>query len=403
MHSQLHADLATHPEALEAETILRRCVHCGFCNATCPSYQLLGDELDGPRGRIYLLKQLLESNVASEQTRMHLDRCLSCRSCETTCPSGVKYGRLADIGRSILEDQLPRSLPQKALRLGLLQVLPYAKRFKALLVIGQWLRPLLPSALKHKIPPRQSHSARPEPRHLRKILLLDGCVQEGLAPQINAATARVLNRLGISLVSASNAGCCGAINHHLGDAGGGLHLMKQQIDAAWPHIESGIEAILMTASGCVSVLKEYSVFLQHDPDYADKALQFSALCLDLSQILSREDLSALSISPRTIAFQSPCSLQHGQQLGGVVEALLQKLGFTLTAVGDTHLCCGSAGTYSILQPELANRLRMQKLTALEQGQPELIATANIGCLMHLQERAGVPVCHWVELLDHGTR
>ena len=382
----------------EAAAILRRCVHCGFCNAVCPTYQLLGDERDGPRGRIYLLKQLLEGAAATEQTQFHLDRCLSCKSCSSTCPSGVDYGRLADIGRHQLERQVRRPWPQRLLRQALLSFLPYPQRLTPFFKLGYGLGPLLPLKLKAKLPAQQPCPTWPTVRHARKILLLEGCVQRGLTPHIDALAAQVLDHVGISAIRQPNAGCCGAINYHLNDPTRGLDFMRRMIDSCWPNIANGIEAIVMTASGCGAQLKEYGHILRTDPDYAEKAAHFSSLCRDLSEILRHEDLQKIRATPQKIAFQSPCSLQHGQQLHGVVEALLQQLGFELLTVADSHLCCGSAGTYSLLQPELSEQLRHNKLQHLQKNHPEKIATANLGCLLHLQGQSSPPIVHWVELL-----
>ena len=394
------------PTGQEADRILRTCVHCGFCNATCPTYQLLGDELDGPRGRIYLIKQMLEGNAVTVHTLTHLDRCLTCRNCETTCPSGVRYGALLDIGRELAEQRIGRPWPQRTLRWLIRQILPYPERFTPLLRLGQFFRPLLPRALKRKVPPRQravaeGHAVSGGQRHARKMLVLEGCAQPALAPNINAAAARVLDRLGIALIPAAGAGCCGAACHHTSGVEEGLAQARRNIDAWWPHIETGSEAIVMTASGCGVHVKDYGHLLRDDPAYADKARRVSVLTKDISEILAKEDLSALR--PRAqpagkIAFQSPCSLQHGQKLNGVVEKILRDLGFALTPVPEAHLCCGSAGTYSLLQGELSQRLLARKLEALCSGQPQLIVTANIGCLAHLQTRADIPVRHWIELL-----
>lgn len=398
MHSQIPSPFNTSPDAAAAKAILSRCVHCGFCNAVCPTYQLQGDELEGPRGRIYLIKQLLERQQASENTQQHLDSCLSCRSCESACPSGVEYGRLLDIGREVIEQQVPRSWPQRLFRQALLACLPYPKRFMPLLALGRFMRPVLPASLANKFTIQPAITVWPAPRHTRRVLILEGCVQRGLAPEIDAITARVLDQVGISALRHPSAGCCGALNYHLGDHAGGLDFMRRVIDACWPSIDAGVSAIIMTASGCGGILKDYGHLLRNDPQYADKAAQFSGLCRDLSEVLRSEDLSQLKPTPRKIAFQSPCTLQHGQQLAGVVEGILQQVGFELTPVPDGHLCCGSAGTYALFQPSLSSRLRAQKLQQLHSGQPALIATANIGCLMHLQAQSTVPVVHWVELL-----
>ncbi len=406
------------PTGQEADRILRTCVHCGFCNATCPTYQLLGDELDGPRGRIYLIKQMLEGNAVSAHTLTHLDRCLTCRNCETTCPSGVRYGALLEIGRAQAEQRISRPWRQRVARWLIRQILPYPQRFAALLRLGQFFRPFLPHVLKQKIPPRQRAVILPLPLkggvgrgegasstatgHARKMLLLEGCAQPALAPNINAAAARVLDRLGIALVPAANAGCCGAACHHTSGVEAGLAQARRNIDAWWPHIETGSEAIVMTASGCGVHVKDYGHLLRDDPAYANKALRVSALTQDISEILAKEDLSKLKSNVKPglkLAFQSPCTLQHGQQLNGVVEKILRDLGFEPIAVAEAHLCCGSAGTYSLLQPALSLSLRKRKLDALEAGRPEMIVTANIGCLAHLQSGTSVPVQHWIELIS----
>jgi len=397
------------PEGKEADSILRACVHCGFCTATCPTYQLLGDELDGPRGRIYLMKEMLEGNEVSAKTQIHLDRCLTCRACETTCPSGVEYGRLVDIGRNIVEQHVPRA-PLDALKRAVLRaVLPRPGLFQPLLRIGQMLRPLLPAALKKKIPQRQTHGTDwPVARHARKMLVLDGCVQPSLAPDINPATARVLARLGIELIRADKAGCCGAVTFHLNRQEDARDFMRRNIDAWWPHVEAGVEAIVVTASGCGTLVKEYGHHLAQDARYAAKAAKISALSRDVSEVIfgERAALERLlaatpaSATPRPrVAFHTPCSLQHGLKINGVVETILLAAGFDLTLVPDAHLCCGSAGTYSILEPELSQRLLRNKVVALESGAPSLVATANIGCLIHIQSATALKVKHWINLLD----
>ena len=398
MQTELADFIRDTPEGREAEAILRKCVHCGFCTATCPTYQILGDDLDGPRGRIYLIKRALEGGQVTEKTRLHLDRCLTCRACETTCPSGVRYGRLADIGRAVVEARTRRPLWDRAQRKVLAGVLPNRRLFSALLGVGRALRAALPGKLKDKILPKKPSGAWPAQRHTRKMLVLAGCVQPGLAPSINAAAARVLDKLGISLVEARGAGCCGALRFHLNYQDDGLDDMRRLIDAWWPGVESGeVEAIVITASGCGATIKEYGHLLANDPAYADKAKRISALARDLAEVipLSFQKRSALSV----IAFQSPCTLQHGQRIRGVVERILEHAGYQLSPVNDAHLCCGSAGTYSLLEPELATQLRGRKLAALEEGRPTAIATANIGCLSHLQGGTATPVRHWIELLD----
>jgi len=401
MQTNLQPTLLNTPQGQEADAILRSCVHCGFCTATCPTYQLLGDELDSPRGRIYLIKQVLEGASVTELTQRHLDRCLTCRACETTCPSGVRYARLLDIGRGVVEQQVGRPLSAGVLRWGLRQVLPYPKRFALVLRLGQLFRPLLSASLKQKLPVRAARSVRSATTHRRTLLVLEGCAQSVATPNTNAAAARVLDRLGISLISPAGQGCCGAVSQHLAADTEAAAFMRRNIDAWWPHIESGVEGILVTASGCGTQVKEYGELLQHDPAYAGKARRVSELARDLCEVLEREPLDALSLaqSGQRIAYHSPCSLQHGQQLAGRVEAILIRLGFELTPVVDSHLCCGSAGTYSILQPALSQRLLGNKLTALEAGGPACIATANVGCQLHLQSRAQRPVKHWIELLD----
>jgi len=396
------SERASHlPRAAEAESILRTCVHCGFCNATCPTYQLLGDELDGPRGRIYLIKQVLEGNDVTQKTQLHLDRCLSCRNCETTCPSGVDYHNLLDIGRAVVDAAVPRPLGQRLLREGLRQTLPHPELFKSLVNSGQVFRALLPGTLQSKLP-RNVYPAKPRPMTLRErqVLMLEGCVQPCLSPNTNAAAARVLDRLGISVIASRKAGCCGAVDYHLDAQAAGLDRARRNIDAWWPGIEKGAEAIVQTASGCGAFIKDYGHLLASDPAYADKAKKVSALARDLVEVLRDEPLEKLGIhASQRVAVHCPCTLQHGQKLGGAVEALLTGLGFNLTSVPDGHLCCGSAGTYSLTQPELSRQLRDNKLNALESGHPEVIVTANIGCQSHLDGAGRTPVRHWIELVE----
>lgn len=390
-------------EGKEADDILRKCVHCGFCTATCPTYQLLGDELDGPRGRIYLIKQVLEGKVATEKTQQHLDRCLTCRNCESTCPSGVQYGRLLDIGRKVVEEQVPRSFKQRLIRGTLKTVLPTPSIFKPAMSLGQSVRPFLPKALQNKVPEKQAAGLWPQQQHVRKMLLLDGCVQPSMSPNINFATARVLNTLGIELIRAPKAGCCGAIRHHLNEQEAALDDMRNNIDAWWPYVESGAEAIVMTASGCGVTVKEYGHLLAHDMAYAEKAQRISALTRDLSEVLPAFETELVGrlqgkLSQR-IVWHPPCTLQHGQQIRGKVEGLLKALGIDVQMCADSHLCCGSAGTYSVLQPELSYQLRDKKLHNLLETKPDMILSANIGCLTHLQSGTNTPVKHWIELID----
>lgn len=403
MQTKLAEFIKHTPDGQAADRILRSCVHCGFCLATCPTYQLLGDELDSPRGRIYLIKQMLEGAPVTDKTQLHLDRCLTCRSCETTCPSGVQYGHLLDIGRNIAEQHVPRSLPAKLQHWTLRKLLGNRLLFGTLLKLGRLLRPLLPASLRSHIPARQHASTCPNTAHARRMLILDGCVQPALSPNINTATARVLDRLGIQLLRPANVGCCGAIDQHLNAQDAALLSVKRNIDAWWPLLQQGCEAIVITASGCGVMVKDYGHLLKHDTEYAAKAAQISALTRDLSEIIAAEQARLnILIAPAQrgkVAFHAPCTLQHGQKITGVIENLLGTAGFELTAVADAHLCCGSAGTYSILQPELSGQLRTNKLAALNSGAPQLIATANIGCLTHLQNGTAVPVRHWIELID----
>ncbi len=415
MQTQLSPEYAARPDGLAAEAILRKCVHCGFCTATCPTYQLLGDELDGPRGRIYLIKQVLEGETPTRKTQMHLDRCLTCRNCETTCPSGVEYGHLVDIGRKLVDEKVPRPLGEKALRWALKEGLP-SPLFGPAMKAGQMVRGLLPTALKAKVPAAQDAGAWPTRSHARKVLMLAGCVQPAMMPNINTATARVLDAVGIETVVASKAGCCGAVKFHLNDQDGGKAEMRANIDAWWPLVEQGgVEAIVMNASGCGVTVKEYGHILQDDAQYAAKAERISALTRDLSELLPAmlpELAQTLRgrVQPADVlyAYHPPCTLQHGQKLRGGVEAHLAQLGFKLrVARNEPHLCCGSAGTYSVLNPELSYQLRDRKLGALGEAfgeqPPDAILSANIGCITHLQSGTATPVRHWVEVLDEALR
>ncbi|MBA5605707.1 glycolate oxidase subunit GlcF [Duganella sp. FT3S] len=392
----------------EADAILRACVHCGFCTATCPTYQLLGDELDGPRGRIYLIKQVLEGAPVTAKTQSHLDRCLTCRNCESTCPSGVKYGRLVDIGRKVVEQRVQRPLAERFKRAVLKEALPRSWVFTPALKAGQLLRPLLSKPLQDKIPHAHGAGQRPARTHARKMLVLEGCTQPGMAPNINSATARVLDALGVQLLSAPRAGCCGALRYHLNDQDGGLDDMRRNIDAWWPYVEGTdgaprVEAIVMTASGCGATVKEYGHLLAHDAVYAAKAERISALTRDLSEVMPEfeEELGRRlrgRISER-VAYHPPCTLQHGQQIRGKVEGVLRAAGVDVKLCADSHLCCGSAGTYSLLQPELSLQLRDRKLANLAATEAQVIVSANVGCQAHLQSGTQTPVQHWIELID----
>ena len=387
-----------------ANDILRKCVHCGFCNATCPTYQLLGDELDGPRGRIYLIKQLLEGKDVTANTQLHLDRCLICRSCESTCPSGVHYSRLLEIGKEIVDDKVKRRCIDSFKRKMFNGLLPRLRRLSWLLKLGSLFKWALPLQWEKGMTTKSPAMAWPHQQHKRKVLLLEGCVQTSLAPDIDRAAARILDGLKISVVRITNdAGCCGAINHHLSATPQALELMKKNIDAWWPLLNDGIEAIVTTTSGCAPHLKDYGYLLAEEPAYAEKAIQLAAMVKDVSELVSQEDLSQLNLrvamEPMKISYHSPCTSQHGQKLSGQVESLLGQLGFQLLPVSDPHLCCGAAGTYSIMQPQISDRLLVNKIVALQRHGPELIATSNIGCLIHMSRDASVPVKHWVELVS----
>lgn len=390
-------------EGQEADAILRSCVHCGFCTATCPTYQLLGDELDGPRGRIYLMKQVLEGKEVTRKTQLHLDRCLTCRNCESTCPSGVQYGRLVDIGRGFVEKQVKRPIGERIVRTLLKETLPRKWLFTPAMKAGQLVRPLLPKTLKNKVPKAQPSGQWPSRQHARKMLLLDGCVQPAMSPNINSATARVLDQLGVQLVVAPKVGCCGAIRHHLNDHEGALEDIRRNVDAWWPYVEAGAEAIVMTASGCGAMVKDYGHLLMHDAFYAARAKRISELTKDLSEImLAFEQELATRLSGKInkrVAYHPPCTLQHGQQIRGKVEGVLRAVGVDVQLCADSHLCCGSAGTYSVLQSELAYQLRDNKLNNLQATNPDMIVSANIGCLTHLQSGTDKPVRHWIELID----
>jgi len=407
MQTTLAPEYQGTPDGLAAEAILRKCVHCGFCTATCPTYQLLGDELDGPRGRIYLMKQVLEGEKPTRATQLHLDRCLTCRNCESTCPSGVDYGHLVDIGRKLVDAKVERPLAEKAVRWALKEGLP-SPLFAPAMKIGQMLRPLLPAGLQNKVPAKQDAGAWPTQSHPHKVLMLAGCAQPSMSPNIDAATARVLDAAGIQSLVVPKSGCCGAVKFHLNDQDGGMAQMRANIDAWWPLIEpgnsSGVEALVMNASGCGVTVKEYGHILRHDPAYAAKAARVSELTRDLSELLPElvPALRAkLSDRPKPgLVFHPPCTLQHGQKLRGGVEQHLADLGFAVRlAANESHLCCGSAGTYSVLNPELSYQLRDRKLGNLQPAADEVIISANIGCITHLQSGTTAAVRHWVEVLD----
>ena len=407
MQTQLADFIKDTPEGQEANAILRKCVHCGFCTATCPTYQLLGDELDGPRGRIYLIKRVLEGEMPTAKTQLHLDRCLTCRNCETTCPSGVQYGRLVDIGRHVVDSKVERSMMQKLTRTLLKEGLTSAA-FAPAMKLGQTLRPLLPASLQAKVPPRQDPGVWPTRTHPRKVVMLAGCVQPAMQPNINSATARVLDALGIETVVPPAAGCCGAIRHHLDDQAGGLDDARRNIDAWVAALDAGAEAIMMNASGCGAMVKEYAHLLHGDPVYAARARRVSEATRDLAEFLPAlgEELRArigTTGSAQRVVFHPPCTLQHAQKVKGVVEELLASLGAEVAPAGESHFCCGSAGTYSVLQPELSIQLRDRRLSHLNAPQPQVILSANIGCITHLQSGTETRVMHWVEWLDERLR
>ncbi|MCL4746421.1 MAG: glycolate oxidase subunit GlcF [Burkholderiaceae bacterium] len=412
METHLASWLEGTPDGAQAEKILRSCVHCGFCTATCPTYQLLGDERDGPRGRIYLIKQVVEGATPTAATMTHLDRCLTCRSCETTCPSGVQYARLVDIGRKLVDERVRRPLAERLVRFVLREGMTRRWLFGPAMRAGQIMRALLPGSIRDKVPPRKDPGAWPVRQHPRRVLLLNACVQPAMMPRIDAATARVLDAIGVQSVIESRSGCCGAIRQHLGDPSGALADARRNIDAWWAHLDgregvAGVEAILINASGCGAMVKEYAHLLRDDPAYADRAARVVALTKDLAQWLPAQFADACERTPGivrytphgAVAFHAPCTLQHGQQVRGEVERFLESLGVAVQPVAEAHLCCGSAGTYSVTQPELSRQLRERKLANLQAASPRLVLSANIGCIAHLQASTDTPVMHWIEWLD----
>jgi glycolate oxidase iron-sulfur subunit len=407
MQTTIDEALKNTPEGLEADRILRSCVHCGFCTATCPTYRLLGDELDGPRGRIYLIKGLLEGKESTDKTQMHLDRCLTCLACETSCPSGVEYGHLLDIGRQLINKKARRTLTERSYRYLLRKILPYPKRVSFFLRLGRGISFILPGKFRQMIPENKrtgiTESTKRRVKYGRKMILFSGCVQPLLSPETNCASTRVLNRLGIETIVSHGEVCCGAINHHMAVDDSGLTFIKNNIDAWWPYIEEGIEAIVISASGCGTMIKDYGYILRNDADYKDKAHQVSKMAKDIGEIIVAEKIETLrkgiKVSSRRIAFQNPCSLQHGQKIKDETEVLFKNLGYQIENIEDANQCCGSAGTYSLLQTELSEKLRRKKISTLEATKPDVIMTANIGCQLHLQQATEIPVKHWIEILE----
>ena len=412
MKTNLINDFLATPEGKEANKILRSCVHCGFCNATCPTYQLLGDELDGPRGRIYLIKQTLEGKTPGRQTQLHLDRCLTCRNCETTCPSGVKYSQLLNIGRAVINEKVSRRFDQKLLHFLLRKTFLSRFAFPALITTGQLARPLLPASLKKSIPEKQKKISFQSASRERKVLLVPGCVQSSLTPNTDNAAKIVFDKLNIECVEIPSAGCCGSLSHHLNAEDEAIEIIKTNIDSWWPLIKNRtIEAICMTASGCGVAIKEYEQLLANDKDYSIKAKTVSALYKDPAEIISAgsyaDKQAAIkkllknrtpSEANKTVAFHPPCTLQHGMRINNLIEPILINFGYELKPFKDKHLCCGSAGTYSITQKNLSQQLLSNKLSNINKTSPDIIATANIGCQLHLQSGTATPVKHWLELL-----
>ena len=402
METRLAAGIRETPAGAKADEILRACVHCGFCLATCPTYQLLGDELDSPRGRIYQIKQVLEGVPPTRQTQLHLDRCLTCRSCETTCPSGVEYGHLVDIGRAAVDERVERPWRERVYRWLLREGVTRPWLFGTALKLARSVRWALPPSLRAKVGAARPAGALPTRVHPRKVLLLNNCVQPSMSPSIDAATARVLDAIGVQSIIAAGSGCCGAIRQHLDDQSGARHAFRRNIDAWWPLIESAeVEAIVINASGCGAMVAEYADLLRDDPAYAQKAKRVVELSRDLAEFLPQAIAEAGIGAPaaRRVAFHPPCTLQHGLRIRGKVEALLVALGAELVPVRDTHLCCGSAGTYSLLQPQLSQTLRARKLETLLENRPQAVLSANIGCIAHLQSATETPVRHWIEWVD----
>lgn len=402
MQTSIHPELIDLPQVIEADAILRRCVHCGFCTATCPTYQLLGDDLDSPRGRIYLIKNLLEDNSIDDKSAQHLDRCLTCRACETTCPSGVQYARLLDIAKGLVAERSRQPVSRRLKSLLSRWIIPRTYLFKPLLRSGQFFRPVLPGVLASKVPPKQkllSPSSTKLQQPHKRVLLLQGCAQRAATPNVNVALEHLLAEKNIAVIKLSDEGCCGAVEYHLSAHSQGLQRMRELTDKLYSMLQE-VDYIVSSASGCGVTIKEYPICFSDDPEYALKAKSVCEKVVDVSELLGQFEFSCIPISA---AVHTPCTLQHGQGINGEIERILEQAGITIVKSRESHLCCGSAGTYSIMQPDLSRRLLSRKLAVLQENTPQVIVTANIGCQLHLQSEAGVPVLHWVELLQKQSR
>ena len=422
MQTNFSPDQLANPDVAESEKILRTCVHCGFCTATCPTYLLLGDELDSPRGRIYLIKDMLENGKpANAEVVKHIDRCLSCLSCMTTCPSGVHYMHLVDHARAHIEETYRRPLHDRLMRSLLAAVLPYPGRFRFSLLGAFYAKPLVPllraipgferiaamlalapSSLPARSASEGARSFKVEGKRRARVAILQGCAQPVLNPAINDATVRLLTRLGVEVVQAKGEGCCGALVHHMGKTPDALDAARRNVDAWTAEIErDGLDAIIITASGCGTTVKDYGFMLREDADYAEKAAKVSALTKDISEFLETLDMPEPDRDiEAVVAYHSACSMQHGQQIREAPKTLLRKAGFTVKDVPEGHICCGSAGTYNIMQPKIAARLRDRKVGNIEKLSPDLIATGNIGCMTQIGSGTAIPIAHTIELLDH---
>ncbi len=398
MQTQLPPAILATESGRRADAILRACVHCGFCNATCPTYLLTGDELDGPRGRIYLVKEMLEADAPSSVARDHLDRCLTCRACETTCPSGVAYGELAEIGRNFVEARGRRATVDRLARDALVRVVSSPERLAFFARLGRAFRALLPGYLARAVPRISLRRPVALKNHARRVVVLDGCAQRVTTPEVNAALARILDAADVKVVRVADEACCGSLALHLGQAERARAAMRANVDALYT-TAVGAEAIVSTASGCGVTVKEYGRLLADDPLYAERAQWVAEHTCDAAEYLDRIGAELSRRHPATtVAWHAPCTLQHGQRVNGVVEKLLQRAGYELAPVAEAHLCCGSAGTYSVLQPKLADDLRRRKLGALTATNADVIATANVGCQLHLRDGTEIPVRHWLELV-----